>query len=169
MTASDTTPWYTLSAQEAVRLLGSDADTGLSRAAAIRERERHGPNELPREPQASAVQIVALIWADPMNLMLTAVAGVAFGFGQPETGLLVAALVLLNVFMGASQELKARASVAALDSLQVPQARVLRDGQRRSTPSTSCPVTCSCSNPVTLHPPTAAFCSPRPWRWSKVV
>ena len=129
MTASDTTPWYTLSAQEAVRLLGSDADTGLSRAAAIRERERHGPNELPREPQASAVQIVARIWADPMNLMLTAVAGVAFGFGQPETGLLVAALVLLNVFMGASQELKARASVAALDSLQVPQARVLRDGQ----------------------------------------
>ena len=129
MTSSDQTPWYTLSAQEAVRLLGSNPDTGVTQAIAARELERHGPNELPREPQASAWQVVARIWADPMNLMLTVVAAVAFGFGQPETGLLVAALVLLNLFMGASQELKARASVAALDSLQVPQARVMRDGQ----------------------------------------
>lgn len=128
MSTTDQTPWYTLAADEVVRIMGSDRQSGLSSTAAARELERHGANELPREPQEPAWRIVLRIWADPMNLMLTVVAGVAFLFDQPETGLLVALLVLLNLFMGASQQLKARASVAALDSLQAPQAKVIRDG-----------------------------------------
>jgi Ca2+-transporting ATPase len=129
MTTSEQTPWFTLEASEVVRILGSDATTGLTGAAAARALERHGPNALPQEPQPSTWQIVARMWADPMTLMLTVVALVAFLFDQPETGILVALLVALNLFMGTSQELKARASVAALDSLQVPQARVRRDAQ----------------------------------------
>ena len=127
--STDQTPWYTLQADEVVRVLGSDATSGLSGATAARELERHGPNALPEQPQPSTWQIVARIWAEPMTAMLTVVAIVAFVFDQPETGLLVAILVALNLFMGASQELKARASVAALDSLHVPQVRLLRDGQ----------------------------------------
>lgn len=128
MSTSDQTPWYTLPADEVLRLLGSDAHTGLTSAAAARELERHGRNQLPTPPQPSRLQIVARIWADPMNLMLTIVALVSFVFGQPETGILVALLVALNLFMGASQEIKARRSVAALDSMQVTAARALRDG-----------------------------------------
>jgi Ca2+-transporting ATPase len=63
-----------------------------------------------------------------MNIMLTVVAAVSFLIGQKETALLVAFLVILNVSMGARQELKARESVAALSSLQTPSARVLRQG-----------------------------------------
>lgn len=129
MTTSEQTPWYTLDAGEVVRVLGSDATTGLTSSVAARSLEQHGRNELPRERQPSAWQILLRVWADPMTVMLTVVAVVAFAFGQPETGVLVAVLVALNLFMGTSQEIKARASVAALDSLQVPQARVRRDGQ----------------------------------------
>ena len=42
---------------------------------------------------------------------------------------------MLNVVLGARQELKARASVDALSKMQVPQARVLRDGEVALVPA----------------------------------
>ena len=63
-----------------------------------------------------------------MNIMLVAVTVVSFAIGEVSTGILVALLIVLNLVLGSRQELKARASVDALSNLQVPQAKVLRDG-----------------------------------------
>jgi Ca2+-transporting ATPase len=63
-----------------------------------------------------------------MNLMLIAVAIVSFVLGEVPTGVLIALLVLLNVVMGARQEMKAKEAVDALSKLQVPVSRVIRDG-----------------------------------------
>ncbi len=135
-TATDrATAWHTLAAEQVLRALGSDPETGLAGTAAARELERHGPNLLPSDPQPSALQIILRTWADPMNLMLTVVAAVSFVFGQPETGVLILFLVLLNLFMGASQEIKAQQSVGALASLQVPDARVIRDANVMDIPA----------------------------------
>ena len=60
---------------------------------------------------------------------------VSIVIGQGSTAAVVIALVLLNVVMGTNQELKARASVDALASLQVPQARVMRDGSLTLLPA----------------------------------
>ena len=65
---------------------------------------------------------------NPMNIMLVAVTVVSFAIGEISTGIIVALLILLNVVLGSRQELKARASVTALSNLQVPQAKVVRDG-----------------------------------------
>ncbi len=134
-TPHDHRVWFTMSADEVLATLDTSADTGLSPAAAAEALRTHGPNELPREPQPSALQIVLRIWADPMNLMLTVVAAAAFFFGQPETGWLVLFLVALNLFMGASQEIKAKKSAGALASLQIPEALVIRGGDRSSIPA----------------------------------
>ena len=64
-----------------------------------------------------------------MTLMLLAVPVVSIVIGQGSTAAVVIALVLLNVVMGTNQEMKARASVEALASLQVPLARVTRGGE----------------------------------------
>jgi Ca2+-transporting ATPase len=66
--------------------------------------------------------------SNPMNIMLIIVAVASFGIGQIATGVVVTALVTFNVVMGCNQELKALASVEALAQLQVPHARVRRDG-----------------------------------------
>ena len=63
-----------------------------------------------------------------MNLMLVAVTLVSLVIGEISTGVIVGLLIVLNVVLGSRQELKARASVDALAKLQVPQARVVRDG-----------------------------------------
>ena len=70
-----------------------------------------------------------------MNIMLVAVAVASLLIAQVSTAVLVGALVLLNVVLGARQELKARASVDALAKLQVPQTRVLREGQLELVPA----------------------------------
>jgi len=70
-----------------------------------------------------------------MNIMLVAVAVVSLIIGQVSTALLVGFLVLLNVVLGARQELAAQASVDALSKLQVPQTRLVRDGQLLLVPA----------------------------------
>jgi Ca2+-transporting ATPase len=120
--------WYAVNVEDAAKLLRSDAVAGLSGAEAARRLTALGPNSIPQQPPPSLRAIAMAQLGDPMNIMLVAVAVISLLVGESGTGLLVAALVMLNVTLGANQERKAQASVAALDQLQVPSARVLRDG-----------------------------------------
>ena len=108
--------------------LGSDAVNGLTVAEAATRLTTFGTNEITAEKPPSIVAIALQQLRDPMNLMLVAVTVVSFLIGEVSTGVIVALLIVLNVVLGSTQELKARASVDALSKLQVPQARVVRDG-----------------------------------------
>jgi len=130
------TRWYSLNPDETIERLASDQANGLSASEAQRRFSEHGPNELHAEPPPSVVKVAVGQILDPMNLMLIAVAGVSFLLGEISTGILVAALVLLNVVLGSRQELAAQAAVDALAQLQVPQARVVRDGTLILIPAT---------------------------------
>ena len=122
-------PPYALEASAVVAAAGSDADRGLTAAEAAARLTRFGPNQIRAEKPPSMWQVALQQVRNPMNIMLIAVAIVSFLIGEVSTGLLVAGLVVLNVVLGARQELKARASIDALSSLQVPQAKVVRDGE----------------------------------------
>jgi Ca2+-transporting ATPase len=100
----------------------------LSSADAAGRRSQYGPNEITSEKPPTVWAVALAQLRDPMNIMLVAVTAVSFAIGEVSTGIIVALLILLNVVLGSRQELKARASVTALANLQVPQAKVLRDG-----------------------------------------
>ena len=127
-TGSPERAWYALNAGDAARLLQTDPAAGLTTGEARRRLAEYGPNAIPKEPPPSRWSIALAQLADPMNIMLVAVAIISILVGEVSTGLLVGGLVLLNVVMGTNQELKAQASVAALEELQVASARVTRDG-----------------------------------------
>ena len=112
-----------------LRALGSDESQGLTTAEAQTRLSQHGPNKILGEPPPSTWAVALQQLRDPMNIMLVAVVIVSLAIGEVSTALVVAFLILLNVVLGSRQELKARASVDALANLQVPQAKVLRDGQ----------------------------------------
>ena len=120
---------YARNADDVVGAMGSNVDAGLSTTEATSRRGINGPNEITAEPPPSTWAIALGQFLNPMNLMLVAVTVVSFLIDEISTGVIVAALILLNVVLGTRQELKARASVDALSKLQVPQAKVLRDGQ----------------------------------------
>lgn len=134
--STGSSPWHLTSPDEAARRLQVDPALGLTAAEADRRRAEHGPNALPTEPVPSTWSMARGQLTNPMNIMLAIVAVASFAIGQVPTGLVVTCLVLFNVVMGTSQEKKARASVDALARLQVPQARLRRDGQIAEIDST---------------------------------
>jgi P-type Ca2+ transporter type 2C len=119
--------WYRRPAEVVLQRLGSSVD-GLPPAEAARRLVEVGPNELARPDEPSVLKLALVQLRDPMNLMLLVVLVVSLVIGQASTAGVVGFLVLLNVVMGANQELKAQASVDALADLQVPQATVVRGG-----------------------------------------
>ncbi|MCP4436917.1 MAG: cation-translocating P-type ATPase [Actinomycetia bacterium] len=120
----------TVAANQAV-----DPGQGLTKQEAALRLGRVGPNEIPKQPPPSFWEVVLKALRDPMNMMLVAVAVASILIGQVSTGILVAVLVTLNVVMAANQELKAKATVNALEDMQVPSARVLRGGSLVEVPA----------------------------------
>jgi P-type Ca2+ transporter type 2C len=128
-------PPYACEAAEVVAALESDADEGLSGAEAAQRLGRYGPNEIRREAPPSLWAVGVGQFRNPMNLMLVAVTIVSLAIGEVSTAMIVALLIVLNVVLGGRQELKARASIDALSNLQVPQAKVRRDGSVALVPA----------------------------------
>ena len=122
-------PWFAQDADRVVAAMETDAERGLSRSEAASRLSRYGPNQIAAEKPPSLWAIALQQLRDPMNIMLVAVVVVSLLIGQVSTAVIVGLLVLLNVVLGARQELTARASVDALSKMQVPQAKVLRDGE----------------------------------------
>ncbi|MCP4452043.1 MAG: metal-transporting ATPase, partial [Planctomycetes bacterium] len=120
--------WYSLDTDEVAAALKSDIVEGLTSTEARQRLDTYGPNSLPKAPGLSTWDVALTILKDPMNLLLAITAIVGIVVGQPDTALLVAILVGLNVVLGTKQELAAHASVQALDTTQVPVARVRRGG-----------------------------------------
>lgn len=125
------TRWYELAVDVVVNDLESNRDQGLTDDDAARRLIEVGPNQLQSEPPPSRIEVALGQVVDPMNLMLIAVAVVSIVIGEIATGVLIALLVLLNVVMGARQEMKAKAAVDALAKLQVPVSRVIRGGSKQ--------------------------------------
>ena len=127
-TRSDDTRWYSLSVDDAIARLGVDAASGLGAGEATSRLATYGRNEVATEPPPTTWQMAKAQIANPMNVMLLIVSIASFTIDQIATGAIVMVLVLFNVVMGTNQERKAMASVDALAQLQVPMARVRRDG-----------------------------------------
>src|SRR6478736_2942243 len=122
------TPWFAQEGDAVVASVATDRDAGLTSAEAERRLAEHGPNAIAAEPEPSVWQVSLRQLADPMNVMLVAVAIISLFINQVSVGILVGALVVLNIVLGTRQELKAKASVDALAKMQIPKAKVIRDG-----------------------------------------
>ena len=131
-TGVESVPAYAATTAEVLERLGSDGEHGLSGAEVAQRVSTYGRNEIAAEKPPSMVAVALGQLRDPMNLMLVAVTLVSLVIGEISTGVIVGLLIVLNVVLGSRQELKARASVDALAKLQVPQARVVRDGELRT-------------------------------------
>lgn len=130
-------PWFAQDADAVVASVATDRDAGLTSVEAERRLAEHGPNAIAAEPAPSVWQVSLRQLADPMNVMLVAVAIISLFINQVSVGILVGALVILNVFLGTRQEMKAKASVDALAKMQIPKAKVIRDGVLLQVDATS--------------------------------
>ena len=135
-TTAPEAPPFARTAEDVLSAAGSDATAGLTAAEAATRLANHGPNEITAEKPPSPWVLAAQQLRDPMNLMLVAVVVVSLLIGEVSTAVIVGLLIALNIVLGTRQELTARASVDALARMQVPQARVVRDGILVLVPAT---------------------------------
>ncbi len=108
--------------------LASDAAAGLSEAEATRRLEQYGRNELTGSGIKSPWLILREQATELMVVILIAAAAISAALTDYRDAIAIAAIVLLNVLLGFSQEYRAERAMAALKKLTVPSVRVRRGG-----------------------------------------
>ncbi|MGE3679683.1 MAG: cation-translocating P-type ATPase [Burkholderiales bacterium] len=121
--------WHCLDADATAARLETDAQRGLSAAAAAERLARHGPNELREGRRRHPLAMLAAQFTDFMILVLIAAAVIAGIVGEPKDAIAIVVIVFLNGIIGFVQEYRAERAMAALRSMASPQARVIRDGE----------------------------------------
>ncbi|WVR03068.1 potassium/sodium efflux P-type ATPase, fungal-type [Kwoniella sp. DSM 27419] len=126
---------HTTPSGKVLEALGGSASKGLTEAEAKKRLEQYGPNRLKPPKKPSMLKIVARQVGNAMTVILIAAMAVSFGTMDWISGGVIAALVILNVTVGAITEWQAEKTVASLESVGAPQATVIRssNGQDHST------------------------------------
>jgi len=119
--------WHNRSGEEVLAQLGTAA-TGLSAPEAAQRLAANGPNALQEGKRIGALQIFfgqlksLIIW-------ILIAAGIISGvLGEGLDAIAILAIVVLNAAIGFYQEFNAEKSVAALQKMTAPHAKVRRDG-----------------------------------------
>ena len=121
--------WYLLSAEETLRRLETNAESGLSGNQVQQRRARHGSNVMPEGRQRSPARMLLDQFTDFMILVLIAAAAISGLIGDITDGYVILAIIILNALIGFVQEFRAQRAVAALRVMAAPSARVTRNGQ----------------------------------------
>jgi len=128
--------WYARSQGEIEREFAVDPAAGLSEEEAARRLSAHGRNELPEAPPPSPWHILATQFTSLIVWVLIGAALVSGLLGEWIDAGAILAIVLLNGLLGFLQEYRAEQSLAALRTMAVTYARVVRDGTRLNLSST---------------------------------
>ncbi len=125
---ADVTAWHHQESEAVLHDLGSSAN-GLTAAEAARRLAAHGPNELPDGPRINPWQILLGQFQSFLIWILIAAGVISGVLGEAVDAIAILAIVVLNAAIGFYQEFNAEKSIAALQQMTAPQAKVQRDGQ----------------------------------------
>jgi P-type Ca2+ transporter type 2C len=125
--------WHTQSVEEALNLLQTDSENGLTDSQVIQRREQYGLNELEETGGRSPWEI---LWDQFTNIMLVMLIAVAIvsaildlrSNNFPKDAIAIFAIVVLNGLLGYVQESRAEKALAALKKMSSPKVRVIRSG-----------------------------------------
>ena len=132
-------PAHAESVEVLIEHFEADPSKGLASKAARDRLEKYGRNELPPAPRPSALKRFLGQFTNPIVLTLLAAAVIALVDGahrhhEPALvrygdAIAIFLIVALNAILGFYQEQRAEAALDALEKMQTPNAKVLRDGK----------------------------------------
>lgn len=127
-------PWHSQPAEGVLAQLGS-AEGGLSATEAAQRLSTNGPNELKEGKRVSPLQIFLGQFASLIIWILIAAGIISGVLGEVVDTIAILAIVVLNAIIGFYQEFNAEKSIAALQKMTAPHAKVRRDGHVTSIPA----------------------------------
>jgi Ca2+-transporting ATPase len=128
--------WHSLSADAALARLDA-GPAGLSGAEAERRLARSGPNRLLALPPEPAWRILLRQLRSVIVVLLVAAGALSLALGDPLDTAAIGVVLVINTVLGFAMELRARRSMEALVEMEVPRARVVRDGRTREVPASN--------------------------------
>jgi len=120
--------WHKLSVNEAISLLATDVEQGLSANEAKNRLAQYGQNKLRKGKRFSALVIFVSQFKSLIIWVLIGAAAVSAALGETVDGIAIIAIVILNAVIGFFQEYRAEKAAAALARLTAPHCRVVRGG-----------------------------------------
>src|SRR5688572_2505847 len=122
--------WHQLHAEEVVRLLDADLETGLSGAELKRRQEKFGPNVVrPRRGTPAWLKFLQQ-FNQPLVYILLLAGGVTAFLGEWVDSSVILGVVLINAIVGFLQETKAESAIEALAKMVATETTVRRDGRK---------------------------------------
>jgi Ca2+-transporting ATPase len=138
----DSSAAYRLDLRDLVATLATDPRDGLTDAEARTRLARYGPNELAAAKRASPLRRFLSQFQDVLVVLLLVATAISAALwllereaALPYEAIAIFVVVVLNATMGAVQESRAEAAVAALHAMAAADASVIRGGVRRNIPS----------------------------------
>ena len=127
--------WHAMEVGAVAERLGVDPGRGLAPPEVATRLDRYGMNALRTAPPPPWWKLLFDQFTDGLILVLVAAAILSASIGETEEAIFIAALLVFNGLLGFWQERQAQQSLAAIEALVVPQARVLRDGTVQQVPA----------------------------------
>ncbi|MBW6470540.1 MAG: HAD-IC family P-type ATPase [Methanosarcinaceae archaeon] len=121
--------WYHIPADEIISLLQSSLD-GITQEEASNRLIRDGYNEVEPKKEHGPVYKFLKQFASPLIYVLLAAAAVTLFLKEYADMIVIMGVVLANAIIGFIQEYKAERALESLAKMLVPEASVIRNGQR---------------------------------------
>lgn len=121
--------WHSIQVNEAIVLLASSSQNGLSTDEVLSRQKKYGLNELPKKKASSFLIIFFRQFKSPLIYLLLVAAGIAVGVGHHVDAQVILSVLMINALIGSFQERRAQISMEALKKMTHTIVRVLRDHQ----------------------------------------
>src|SRR5215831_1647322 len=129
------TSWHTLSSNEAVARLDSNAQSGLTAGEVSRRLEEYGRNQLPEGRRRGALMRFLSQFHNVLIYVLLVAGFVKLMLNLWLDASVILGVVVINALLGFLQEGKAEKALDSIRNMLSPEARTLRDGEPRMIPS----------------------------------
>ena len=123
--------FHATTVKEAVVLLNTDIEQGLTSDNVKEKLKRYGANAITEAKSPGIFQILANQLRSPIVFLLLFAAIMSFWFKEWLDGMAILIVILINTLIGFFMEFKAQQSMLALKRLASIPAKVLRDGKLR--------------------------------------
>ncbi|MBY0516899.1 MAG: cation-translocating P-type ATPase [Bacteriovoracaceae bacterium] len=121
-------PWA-MSVDEVIRLLDTNAVSGLTEEDVSVRYTTHGLNTLMAQKKVSSFKRMIQQFKSPVVIILIVASIVSGALGEVTDAMAILIIVIINAIISFIQESKAEAAIEALKNLSSPRARVMRAGQ----------------------------------------
>ena len=134
-TQTDAIAWHSLSADDVLRHLETNASSGIDDAEGARRLEKYGANRLPAGRKRGALERFVSQLDNILVYVLIGAGFVKLMMGLWLDASIILGVVVLNALLGFIQEGKAEKSLDSISKMLSPEARTLRGGESRMIPA----------------------------------